>query len=75
MVYSLVRRFVKTFSGRYYYNVFDTVIFMTKKVHTVINMTYLTAIEVCKMLRLVASKYVGKKNRIVLDNAGLIIIA
>ena len=39
------------------------------KVHTVTNTAYITATEVCQMLRLVASEYAGKKIHIVLDNA------
>ena len=68
-VYSRTRRFVKTFSGRQRYNVLGAINFKTKKVHTVTNTTYITATEVCQMLRLVASEYAGKKIHIVLDNA------
>lgn len=68
-VYSKVRRFVKTFSGRQRYNVLGAINFMTKKVHTVTNTTYITATEVCQLLRTVASDYAGKKIHIVLDNA------
>lgn len=68
-VYSRIRRFVRTFSGRQRYNVLGTINFMTKKVHTVTNSTYITATEICEMLRLVASEYAGKKIHIVLDNA------
>ena len=67
--YSRTRRFVKTFSGRQRYNVLGTINFKTKKVHTVTNTAYITATEVCQMLRLVASEYAGKKIHIVLDNA------
>lgn len=42
---------------------------MTKKVHTVTNITYITATEICQLLRAVASEYAGKKIHIVLDNA------
>ena len=42
---------------------------MTKKVHTVTNTTYITATEICQMLREVSTKYAGKKIHIVLDNA------
>lgn len=68
-VYSRTRRFVKTFSGRQRYNVLGAINFTTKKVHTVTNNTYITATEICQMLRLVASEYPGKKIHIVLDNA------
>lgn len=68
-MYSKVRRFVKTFSGRQRYNVLGAINFKTKKVHTVTNNTYITTTEICQMLRLAASEYAGKKIHIVLDNA------
>ena len=68
-VYSKVRRFVTTFSGRQRYNVLGAVNFMTRKVHTVTNTTYITATEICQMLRIAASNYAGRKIHIVLDNA------
>ena len=42
---------------------------MAKKVHTVTNTTYITATEICDMLRMIAREYAGKKIHIVLDNA------
>ena len=68
-VYSKARRFVRTFSGRKRYNVLGAINFMTKRVHTVTNTTYITATEICQMLRNVSSEYAGKKIHIVLDNA------
>jgi transposase len=68
-VYSKARRFVRTFSGRKRYNVLGAINFMTKRVHTVTNTTYITATEICQMLRKVSSEYAGKKIHIVLDNA------
>ena len=68
-VYSRVRRFIRTFSGRQRYNVLGAVNFVTKKVHTVTNTTYITATEICQILRVVASEYADKKIHIVLDNA------
>ena len=68
-VYSKTRRFIRTFSGRRRYNVLGAINFMTRKVHTVTNTTYITATEICQMLRKVSSEYVGKKIHIVLDNA------
>jgi len=68
-VYSKARRFIRTYSGRKRYNVLGAVNFMTKKVHTVTNTTYITATEICQMLRKVSSEYAGKKIHIVLDNA------
>lgn len=68
-VYSKTRRFVKTFSGRQRYNVLGAINFATKKVHTITNTTYITATDICQMLRLLASEYAGKKIHVVLDNA------
>ena len=68
-VYSKVRRFVQTFSGRQRYNVLGAINYMTKKVHTVTNVTYITATEICQMLQLVAAEYPNKKIHIILDNA------
>ena len=68
-VYSKVRRFVRTFSGRQRYNVLGAINFATKKVHTVTNATYITATEICQLLRSLASECMGKKIHVVLDNA------
>lgn len=68
-VYSKVRRFVRTFSGRQRYNVLGAINFATRKVHTVTNTTYITATEICQMLTSLASEYAGKKIHVVLDNA------
>lgn len=68
-VYSKTRRFIRTFSGRRRYNVLGAINFIAKKVHTVTNTTYITATEICQMLRKVSSEYAGKKIHIVLDNA------
>jgi transposase len=68
-IYGKTRRFVKTFSGRKRYNVLGALNFVTKKVTAVANDTYITAAEVCEMLRKVAAEYAGKAVHIVLDNA------
>jgi transposase len=68
-IYGKTRRFIKTFSGRKRYNVLGALNFVTKKVTTVANDAYITATEVCEMLRKVASEYTGKSVHIVLDNA------
>ena len=68
-VYGKTRRFIKTFSGRKRYNVLGALNFVTKRVTTVANDTYITATEVCEMLRKVAAEYAGKSVHIVLDNA------
>jgi len=68
-IYGKTRRFIKTFSGRKRYNILGALNFVTKKVTTVANDTYITAAEVCEMLRKVASEYAGKPLHIILDNA------
>lgn len=68
-IYGKTRRFVKTFSGRKRYNVLGALNFVTKKVTTVANNTYITAVEVCEMLRKIAAEYAEKPVHIVLDNA------
>jgi transposase len=68
-VYGKVRRFIKTFSGRKRYNVLGALNFVTKKVTTVANDKYITATEVCEMLRKLAAEYKGKAIHIILDNA------
>jgi transposase len=68
-IYGKTRRFIKTFSGRKRYNVLGAVNFVTKKVTTVANDTYITATEVCEILRKLTSEYEGMPVHIVLDNA------
>jgi len=68
-IYGKTRRFIKTFSGRKRYNVLGALNFVTKKVTTIANDKYITATEVCEMLRKVAAEYVGRAVHIVLDNA------
>lgn len=68
-IYCKLRRFVLTFSGRRRYNVLGAIDYATKKVLTVANDTYITATEVCEMLRKVSAAYPGRAVHIVLDNA------
>lgn len=68
-IYGKVRRFVKSFSGRMRYNVLGAVDFATKEVVTVTNDAYITATEVCEILRKISAKYTGKAIHLVLDNA------
>lgn len=68
-VYGKTRRFVKTFSGRKRYNVLGALDFVSKKITTVTNDTYITATEICEMLRKVSQNYVDKTVHIILDNA------
>ncbi len=68
-IYGRVRRYVRTFSGRKRYNVLGALDYVSKKMLVVTNDSYITATEVCEMLKKVAGKYVGKEVHIVLDNA------
>jgi transposase len=68
-IYGKVRRFIKTYSGRKRYNVLGALDFITKKVTTITNDTYITSKEVCDLLTKIAFTYAGKKIHLVLDNA------
>lgn len=68
-IYGRTRRFVKSFSGRMRYNVLGAIDFATKEVLTVTNSSYITATEVCQMLRKISEKYAGRNIHLVLDNA------
>ena len=68
-IYGITRRFTKTYSGRKRYNVLGALNFVSKKVSTVANDAYITASEVCDLLKKVAAEYDGKPIHIVLDNA------
>ncbi len=68
-IYCRFRRLVRTFSGRKRYNVLGAIDYATKNVLTVVNDTYITAIEVCEMLQKISTEYAGQAVHIVLDNA------
>ncbi len=68
-IYSRLRRYVRTFSGRKRYNVLGAMDYATKNVLTVANKTYITAIEVCEMLQKISTEYADQAVYIVLDNA------
>lgn len=68
-IYGKVRRFIKTYSGRRRYNVLGALNFVTKKVTTVTNDAYITASEICDLLRKVAAEYAGTPIYLILDNA------
>ena len=50
-IYGKTRRYVKTFSGRFRYNVLGALNYISKKLTTVTNETYITTTEVCELLR------------------------
>ncbi len=68
-IYGKTRKFVRTFSGRMRYNVLGAMDFVTKKVLTITNDEYITATEVCEMLRKISKDYNGKTTYLLLDNA------
>ena len=68
-IYGKVRRFIKTYSGRKRYNVLGVLNFVSKKMTTVANDTYITSIEVCDLLKKIALEYAEKPIHIILDNA------
>lgn len=68
-IYGRARRFVMTFSGRMRYNVLGAMDYITKKVLVVTNDSYITATEVCHILRKIAAEYENKEVHLVLDNA------
>lgn len=68
-IYCLVRRFIRTGSGRKRYNVLGALNFISKKMTTVTNDTYITFSEVCELLCKIALEYAGKPISLVLDNA------
>lgn len=68
-VWSAVRKWVKTACGRKRFNVLGALNFVTKKVETIVNATYITSTEVIAMLEKLARDYVGKPIKIILDNA------
>lgn len=70
-IYGLVRKFIRTYSGRRRYNVLGALNFVTKKVSIVSNDTYITATEICTLLRKVFIEYRTMQTSIfiILDNA------
>ena len=67
-VWSTVRRWVKTPSGRKRFNVLGALNYVTKKIETVTNTTYITSAQVVEMLEMLAEKY-QKPIAVILDNA------
>ena len=68
-IYGRVRRFIKTFSGRKRYNVLGAIDYVTKRILTVTNDSYITATEVCDMLRKISEEYPEKTVHLIMDNA------
>jgi transposase len=64
-----VRHWVRTCSGRKRYNVLGALNFVSKKIETVANDSYITSTQVVQLLEDIAAKYIGKAIAIILDNA------
>jgi transposase len=68
-IFGTVRRFLKTYSGRYRYNVLGALNFISKKVTTITNDGYITATEIIELLEKLAIEYAGKPIYLILDDA------
>jgi len=68
-VYGVVRKFIRTYSGRKRYNVLGALNYATKKMTTVMNDTYITSTEICELLRKLSVEYCGIPICLILDNA------
>ena len=64
-----VRHWVRTCSGRKRYNVLGALNFISKKIETVANDSYITSVQVVQLLEDIAAKYIGKPIAVILDNA------
>ena len=68
-IYGKVRKYVRTYSGRSRYNVLGALDYVSKKLITITNDAYITATEVCELIKKVSAEYAGKPIYLVLDNA------
>ena len=69
VIWSRVRRYVKTGSGRSRYNVLGALNFVTKKVETITNDTYITSTQIIALIDKLVANSIGKPIKLVLDNA------
>ena len=69
VVWCLTRLFVKAPSGRQRVNVLAALDAITHEVVTVTNLTYITSVTVCELLRLLAGAHPDLPLTVVLDNA------
>jgi transposase len=67
-VWSAVRMFVRTPSGHSRFNVLGALNFISKKVETVTNSTYITSVQVIELMEKLSKTYI-KPIYVVLDNA------
>lgn len=68
-IYGKVRRWIKTYSGRKRYNVLAALNFISKKMTTITNDTYITSAQICDLLTKIALEYAGNPIYVILDNA------
>ena len=68
IIWTKMRRYVQTASGRQRYNVLGALDFVTKKVETITNSTYITASEVIALIDKLVTTYSGVPIKLVLDN-------
>jgi len=68
-LWSFVRVYVRTPSGRQRFNVLGAINAITKGLITVTNDTYITSIQVCELLRKIVNANIGIPVTLVLDNA------
>ena len=64
-----IRYWVKTSAGRKRYNVLGALNFVTRKIETISNDSYITSTQVVELLENIASKYINKPIAIIMDNA------
>jgi len=69
VIWAKVRRFVKTASGRSRYNVLGALNFVTKKVETVTNDSYIRSDSVIALIDKLVANSIGKPIKLILDNA------
>jgi len=68
-IWTKARRYVMTASGRQRYNVLGALDFVSKKVETITNSTYITATEVIALIDKLTNLYSGSCIKLVMDNA------
>jgi len=69
VIWAKVRRLVKTASGRSRYNVLGALNFVTKKVETITNDSYIRSDSVIALIDKLIANSIGKPIKLILDNA------
>ena len=67
-IWSVVRKFVLTASGRQRFNVLGALNFVTKKIETVVNSSYINSIEIVVMFENLSILHKNEIVNVVLDN-------